>query len=206
MSSDSSVCPVTNTFLTESAPAPEDSIVRQQVREPDLATGNEPLPQPVPIRKLRPWWGVDGMLHRVEQEGEGYIIAYAGKIGVILPDKPLRTKGGTIDLRNWVGQKVGLRNSGGVLGALLLPDTEEDRLQMRVWELEATLSAMIGQFANRHEDGCYYTNSTMILQQAFSHLGLQEGCTARDLLACCKDAAAKEARARAEASVKEEPA
>jgi hypothetical protein len=93
-----------------------------------------------------------------------------------------------------------------VLGALLLPDTEEDKLQMRVWELEATLSAMIGHFANRHEDGCYYTDGTTILQQAFSHLGLQEGCTAQDLLACRKDAAAKEARARAEASVKEEPA
>jgi hypothetical protein len=197
MSSNSSACAAANNF----SPAPTPDITCLQ--EPNLAAGSEPLPQAVPMSKLKPWSGVDGVLHRVVQAGERYIIAYVGKICLVLPDEPLRTKGGKIDLRDWIGQKVGLRNAGSVLCVRLMPYTEEDRLQLRVWELETVLSGMIGHFANRHDDGCYYSGDTAALKQAFSHLGLQEGCTAQALLACCKDAAAKEARARAEASVSE---
>lgn len=175
-----------------------DSMECDQLTEPAAFT----IPQGRIIRKLRIGWGTDGLLHHVVPEGDDYIIACVGKAAILLPNGPLKTKGGQVDLRNWVGQEIEIKNVDGTLRTRLMPVNED---KMRVLELEEVLADLIGNFAEYdhavEESGSYHSGGVSALIRAFQMLGLPEGFRGEELTKFWKASQAKEARAQAEAAV-----
>jgi len=160
--------------------------------ESDLST------RPHSITKLKPWEGIAGPLHKVIQEGSKFIIAYIGEEAILLPNAPILTKGGHVDLRAWVGQDVDLMREDERYAVGLLP---LDKKQMRIFELEEAMAGLIARFAGQGENKQLAGEDTA-LTAALLALGLPKGFTASDLQTFHKATATREARENARNFVK----
>jgi len=160
--------------------------------ESDLST------RPHSIVKLKPWEGIEGRLHKVVQEGSKFIIAYIGEEAILLPNKPILTKGGHVDLRAWVGQHIDLQleDERYAVGLVKL-----DPLQMRAWDLEEALAGLISRVAGQGENN-QLAGDDAALAAALQVLGLPKGFTVQDLRVFHKATAAREARENARNAVK----
>jgi len=153
--------------------------------------------QPHSIVKLKPWEGIEGRLHKVVQEGETFIVAYIGECAILLPNEPILTKGGHIDLRAWVGQDVDLQREDERYAVGLL---KLDPLQMRAWDLEEALAGLISRFTGQGK-GKQLAGDDAALAAALRVLGLPKGFTVKDLWPFHKATAAREARTKAVGAV-----
>jgi hypothetical protein len=147
----------------------------------------------VTLRKLKEWEGIDGLLHSVVPEGEKRIIAGIGHELILLPNERIRTKGGTANLKDWIGQRIALRCDVGLSVGLLPMDEKE----MRILQLEEVLADMVGQFSLETCDGQMFTNGMSAMERAFQALGLSEGSSCEELACFSRWSEAKAARERA---------
>jgi len=149
------------------------------------------------IRILKPGWRAEGRLVAIEEHGDDQqiVFIYAPDIdytfGILLPLQRFRTKGGTVDLRDWLGHVISLRNSFGIYSTRMMP---LNPLQLRVWELEEVLAHLI-------EAHACHRDASAGQQEALQILGLKKNFTLRDLQKFNKATVVKEARRKAENAV-----
>jgi hypothetical protein len=156
------------------------------------------LPPTTPIHSLERRWSAGGVLLRVTEEVDRkHIIAYFEEVGVRLPARRLRTKGGRVDLHDWVGQKIKIKNVKGKLCGFLMPLDEK---QMRIYELEECLAAVIRQMAPR-VDGQYCPGADSSINYASRVLGLPETFDEKELEQFCRYSSTLMAHERAKAAV-----
>jgi hypothetical protein len=164
-----------------------------------LSPSVDPLPCPQIPKKLKEGQRIKGLLYKVVPEGDSYLIAFVGFEAILLPDKPLRTKGGHVDPRAWVGHQISLSCIDEEPGVRLMPADEK---QMRIWELEEALADMVGQFAFETDQNEHFSDGGLsALERAFKVLGLAEGFQGEELTRFWQYSRAIEARADAEKAV-----
>jgi len=151
------------------------------------------------IKKLKDGQSIVGLLHKVVPEGERHILAFVGCEAILLPNGSLRTQGGHVDLRAWVGHQISLGCIDGEMSVRLMP---ADEAQMRVWELEEALADVVGQFAFETDKNEHFSDGgRSALERAFKVLGLAEGFQGEELKQFWQHSRAIEARVQAEKAV-----
>jgi len=156
------------------------------------------LPPTIPIHALERRWSAKGVLLSVTEEADRkHIVAFFEDVGVRLPARRLPTKGGRVDLHDWVGQRIKIKNVKGKLCGFLVPLDEE---QMRIYELEECLAAVIRQISPRF-DGRYSTGVDSSLNYASRVLGLPETFDEKELEQFYRYSSILMARERAKAAV-----
>lgn len=137
------------------------------------------------------------LLSVTEEADRKHIVAFFEDVGVRLPARRLPTKGGRVDLHDWVGQRIKIKNVKGKLCGFLVPMDEE---QMRIYELEECLAAVIRQIAPR-VDGQYCPGADSSINYACKVLGLPETFDEKELEQFCRYSSILMARERAKAAV-----
>jgi hypothetical protein len=156
------------------------------------------LPPTTPIYALERKWSAEGVLLRVTQgRDKKQIIAYFEEVGVRMPARRLPTKGGRVDLHDWVGQQIKIKNVKGKLCGFLVPLDEK---QMRIYELEDCLAAVIRQMAPQ-ADGQYCPGADSSISHACKVLGLPETFDEKELVQFCRYSSILIAREHAKAAV-----
>jgi len=156
------------------------------------------LPPTIPIHALERRWSAKGVLLSVTEEADRkHIVAFFEDVGVRLPARRLPTKGGRVDLHDWVGQQIKIKNVKGKLCGFLVPMDEE---QMRIYELEECLAAVIRQMAPQ-ADGQYCPGADSSINYACKVLGLPEIFDEKELEQFCRYSSILMARERAKAAV-----
>ena len=81
--------------------------------------------RPARLIRMHDFQGISGLLHDITHEGRTLMIAHIGDYRVILPDEPIKTKGGKVDLKDWIGRKICLDLIGNVYSTRLQKDKSE---------------------------------------------------------------------------------
>ena len=75
--------------------------------------------RPSSLIRMHDFQGISGLLHGITHEGRTLMIAHIGDYRVILPDEPIKTKDGRVDLKDWIGRKICLDLIGNVYSTRL---------------------------------------------------------------------------------------